>query len=320
MDTFLYNFTGGDDGAYPFSNLVHDAAGNLYGTTWHGGVAWAGTVFKLDPSGNESVMHSFGGPPDGDSPTDLVADDDGNLYGTTWWGGTFNDGTIFKLDSAGTETIIHNFSWEDGANPISGLIWDSEGNLYGTTFGGGVSGYGVVFKLATNTNTLTVLYSFTGGVDGAWPYFGHLLRDPLGNLYGTTSAGGRGCNAYGCGTVYRLDANGMLTTLYAFRDRKDGAGPTSGLVRVHGKFYGTTHSGGVTTCTDNNYPPYVTGCGTVFMLDAKGRGSVLHTFTGGEDGGNPVAGLIADSAGNLYGAASSGGAHGAGVVFKITFP
>jgi uncharacterized repeat protein (TIGR03803 family) len=141
-------------------------------------------------------LHNFMGS-DGKNPyTDLLRDSAGNLYGTTGLGGASGQGVVFKLDPTGTETVLYSFAGgPDGALPWAGLIQDSTGNLYGTTVTGGTSGYGVVFKVDT-TDTETVLYSFTGGTDGANPYAG-VIRDSAGNLYGTTLYGG----LTGCGTA-----------------------------------------------------------------------------------------------------------------------
>jgi uncharacterized repeat protein (TIGR03803 family) len=129
--------------------LIRDAAGNLYGTAEFGGAfSNEGVVFKVDPSGNESVLHSFSGP-DGAYPTArLVRDGAGNLFGTTGGGGVSGYGVVFKLDPSGNETVLHSFNNSDGAYPIAGLVRDSAGNFYGTTSAGGASGYGVVFKLS----------------------------------------------------------------------------------------------------------------------------------------------------------------------------
>src|SRR5215469_4800221 len=155
--TVLYTFTGGTDGGGPQSNLIMDAAGNLYGTTAFGGSSpncsfGCGTVFKLDPSGNETVLHAFTGTPgDGARPFGgLIMDAASNLYGTTqdFGGCDLGCGIVFKLDPSGNETVLHTFTGSDGANPSAGLIMDAAGNLYGTTPGGGASGgCGTVFKI-----------------------------------------------------------------------------------------------------------------------------------------------------------------------------
>lgn len=193
-----------------------------------------------------------------------------------------------------TFTLLHTFTGPDGSFPTAGLVRDSTGNLYGTTFYGGANSLGVVFKLDTSNNE-TVLHSFAGGSDGANPY-GGVIRDSAGNLYGTTTAGGSPtCQ---CGIVFKVSSSGKETVLYRFRGGTDGAVPWSGLTRdSEGNLYGTTTSGGY-----SNY-------GTVFKVNSSGKESVLYRFRGGSDGSAPVAGVIRDSEGNLYGAT--------GALFKI---
>jgi uncharacterized repeat protein (TIGR03803 family) len=320
-ETVLYSFTGSSDGASPDAGLIRDAAGNLYGTTERGGkcrrfVAGCGTVFKLDTTGKETVLHRFRGA-DGATPiAGLIRDSAGNFYGTTLLGGGTGCvrpgcGTVFILDTTGKETVLYSFTGTggDGAFPHAGLIRAAAGNFYGTTSGGGdltcnaPFGCGVVFKLDT-TGKETVLYSFTGSPDGASPDAG-LIRDSAGNFYSTTSGGG---GAFGKGTVFKLDTTGNETVLHSFTGTGgDGALPSAGLIRdTVGNLYGTTTSGGA-----SDY-------GTVFKLDTSGNETVLYSFTGGADGATPTAGLIRDSAGNLYGTTFGGGAFGYGTVFKLT--
>lgn len=147
-ETVLYSFTGGTDGSGPYAALIRDMAGNLYGTTFAGGAANVGTVFKLDKTGKEAVVHSFTGGVDGSYPfAGLVRDAAGNLYGTASSGGAYGHGTVFKLGTTGTETVLHSFSGKDGAGPEGGLLMDAKGDLYSTTTGGGAYGYGVVFGI-----------------------------------------------------------------------------------------------------------------------------------------------------------------------------
>jgi uncharacterized repeat protein (TIGR03803 family) len=134
--------------------LALDNKGDLYGTTIQGG-SGLGIVFKIDTLGNETVLHSFAGPPtggpgaDGAHPFAGLLMDKGKLYGTTVYGGTFGVGTVFEIDESGNETMLHNFAnLPDGANPwFDGLIADKKGNLYGATFAGGVFAEGMVFIL-----------------------------------------------------------------------------------------------------------------------------------------------------------------------------
>jgi uncharacterized repeat protein (TIGR03803 family) len=307
-ETVLYSFAGVPDGANPYAALVRDSAGNLYGTTLKGGSSDFGTVFRLDTTGLETVLHSFTGP-DGQYPwARLVRDSAGNFYSTTKNGGSSNNcsggcGTVFKLDTTGAETVLYNFTGgADGYYPDAGLVRDAAGNLYGTTSTGGDSFVGTVFKL-DSTGAETVLHTFTTSPpDGAHPHAG-LIRDAAGNLYGTTYNGG----AYGDGAVFKLDATSAETVLYSFKALRDGTKPYADpLLRdAAGNLYGTTYWGG------SSYS------GTVFKLDTTGTKTMLHDFTG-PDGQHPVAGLIRDSAGNLYGTTTDGGAFGRGTVFKIS--
>jgi len=201
--------------------------------------------------------------------------------------------------------VLYSFTGgNDGANPVAGVVRDKAGNLYGTTFDGGASLLGVVFKL-DKTGKETVLHSFTGGTDGANPY-GGVVRDAAGNLYGTTYYQG----TLGDGTVFKLDKTGKETLVYSFAGGGDGASPTASLVLdTTGNLYGTTFVGGAF------------GFGAVFKLDTAGQETVQYSFTGGNDGAWPYAGLTRDAAGHLYGTALEGGTgcggSGCGVVFEL---
>jgi len=309
----LYNFKSGPGGIVPFAGVTLDPKGNLYGTSGGDGAVASGTVFKLDTSGKHTVLYNFTGRRgDGQSPFigTLTRDHAGNLYGTTINGGIYSQfcipgcGTVYKLDPRGKETILHTFTGTngDGAQPYGGVIFDSSGNLYGATPLGGANGQGIIFKLDSHGKE-TILYTFTGGADGGAP-IGTLVSDDHGNFYGTAATGG----AVGVGTVFKIDATGKYTLLYTFTDAGDGGFPESPLVLdPAGNLYGTTDIGGAS------------GFGNVFKVDAKGNETVLYSFTGGADGGSPsYAGLVRDAAGNLYGAAPSGGNKADfGVVFKI---
>lgn len=328
--TVLYSFKTGRDGAEPNGNLVRDKMGNLYGTTALGGnqgtncPLGCGTVYRLDTkTGTETVLYRFRTSihGDGSQPSGgLVMDETGNLYGTTPRGGNVacDCGTVFKLDpTIGTETVLYRFTGgADGGFPASGLLPDGAGNLYGTTYYGGngcPGGCGTVFKVDA-AGIETVLYSFSGGTDGAGP--NALARDQVGNFYGTTSIGGNlSCNpGGGCGTVFKLvpnsDRSWTESVLHSFTGTADldGIFPEGGLVLdAGGNLYGTTPGGGL--CFQ---------CGTVFKLDpTTGTETVLYLFTGGVDGGFPFAGLVLDLRGNLYGTTSSGGNVNFGTVFKV---
>jgi uncharacterized repeat protein (TIGR03803 family) len=220
----LYSFTGGSDGCFPYSGVVRDSAGSLYGVAFEGGDGFCnsgkGVVFKVDTSGNETVLHIFSGGSDGANPDSvLIFDSQGNLYGTTQNGGSSacggtGCGTVFRVSPGGDETVLYAFcslsNCADGETPLFGpLVMDKTGNLYGTTITGGTysdcngGSCGVVFKLGSSGKE-TVLHSFTGGSDGAFPYAG-LTIDPSGSLYGTAGYGGAKC--YGsntCGVVFKL--------------------------------------------------------------------------------------------------------------------
>jgi uncharacterized repeat protein (TIGR03803 family) len=329
----LYSFTDSNgDGASPEGSLIMDLSGNLYGTTYEGGINNGGIVFELiNSSGTytEQILHSFNAQDgDGANPyAGLIMDSSGNLYGTTISGGT-GGGIVFELiNSSGTytEQILHSFSQSksDGVSPYGGLIMDSSGNLYGTTFSGGTGGVGIVFELVNSSGTYTeqVLYSFTGtNGDGAYPR-GSLILDSLGNLYGTTQqggvigAGGKGGNG-GSGIVFELvNSSGTYTEqiLHSFNPQNgDGALPLAGvIVDSSGNLYGTTNIGGAYSV------------GTVFeLVNSAGSysESLLSSFGSSCNAGGsyPFGGLVMDSSGNLYGTTQGGGANGAGVAFSLS--
>jgi len=262
-----------------------------------------------------SVLYSFPGKATGSFPTGLIRDSAGNLYGTTQWDGELSWGIVFKVSPTGAETTLYTFmGMADGGNPEAGLVMDSAGNLYGTTYQGGelsaclqvASGCGVVFKLDT-AGKETALYTFTGGADGANPFAG-LIMDAAGDLYGTTLYGGDSNS----GNVFKIDTTGKETVLHTFTGGADGGNPQARLVLdPSGNLYGTTQHGGT----------YLKG--TVFKLSTDGEESVLHSFGGPPDGAYPLAGVVLDSAGNLYGTTFQGGipyacfSAGCGVVFKL---
>jgi uncharacterized repeat protein (TIGR03803 family) len=331
-ETVLHNFAGSPDGAYPYGGfLVRDAKGNLYGATYWGGAYGGGTVFALSKKGTETVLYSFGPAgsyADGQSSYGVTRDAQGNFYGATTFGGAYSPyGTVFQVTPAGNETVLYNFEGgSDGAEPQSPLIRDSKGNLYGTSFQGGYpgcgdyDGCGTVFEV-TPSGKETVLHTFTGlPDDGAFPTAG-LVRDSKGNFYGTTTLGG----VFGYGTVFIVTKKEEAEkVLYNFKGgTSDGSGPSGGLVRdKQGNFYGTTAGGGGSG--NGGF-----GWGTIFKMSPDGAVTVLYSFTGGEDGGNPVGNLVIDKEGNLYGTTVYGGvngpgcwsiqtSYGCGTVFKLS--
>lgn len=326
-ETILFQYTLGPDGGHPRGSLVRDSSGNLYGTARDGGdtncffpgqTSGCGVIYKLDPSGHQTILHTFTGAPDGAAPdAGLIRDSAGNLYGTTEFGGNpscpqgegHGCGTVFKLDSACNLTTLHSFAGPEGASPMCALLRDSTGNLYGTASGGAFSG-GVLFKLSPS-GKLTVIHNFGHSHDGSGPVAG-VIRDSAGNFYGTTTGGGSSF----FGTVYKVTSTGKETVLHSFTNRQDeGQNPFGGLVRdPSGSLFGTTASGGdLHSCAFA-----VPGCGTIFKLDPTGKETILHLFENGADGATPLGTLIEDSTGNLYGTAANGGQNGFGVVFKFT--
>lgn len=331
----LYDFSfpkGSKNGYGTYSSLVRDADGNLFGTTAFGGIGNNGIIFQLTPAGIETVLYRFR-PADGRQPlAGLVLDAQGNFYGTTDRGGAARKGVVFKFTPSGTETVLHSFGPKgsgDGENPFAGtLLMDAEGNLYGTTYMGGITankyceyphtntkGCGAVFKVSP-TGQETVLYAFKGNVfNDGWGPIGGVVQDVQGNLYGTTyNGGGYGClYGFGCGTVFKVTPDGTETILHVFGGKSDGALPYASLVfDAQGNLYGTTAMGGGFGCQ------YGIGCGTVFKVTPDGTETVLYTFTGGDDGGIPLAPLVFDGQGNLYGTTMSGGLNGGGTVFELT--
>ncbi len=263
----LYAFTGKSDGGNPNAALLRDAAGNLYGTTWSGGIEYCyvyygcGVIFKVNASNQETVLYSFTDGTDGKMPGGLVADAAGNLYGTTYDGGTYGLGCVFELDTAGTLIVLYSFPGGAGSSdPTGHLVMDSAGNLYGTTYSGfDSSGFGIVFKLDTAGN-LTILHNFTSASDGEYP--NSLVIDAAGNLYGVTLGGGTGSGCYygSCGTVFELDTAGQKTVLHSFSG-SDGQLPDGLTMDQSGDLYGTTLGGG-----KGSQCSYYHGCGVVFKL------------------------------------------------------
>jgi uncharacterized repeat protein (TIGR03803 family) len=313
-EVVLHSFAGpSSDGANPyFAPLTLDADGNVYGTTPNGGASGQGVVFKITAGGTETVLYSFTGGTDGASPrSGVIRDSSGNLYGTTYDGGEFGDGVVFEVSSAGVETVLHSFesTSTDGSHPDGGLVRDSAGNLYGTTAYGGPSGNGLVFEAPPDGPEL-VLHSFAGyPSDGALPFGTSLLRDPAGDLYGTTYFGG----TTGNGVVFKVTAAGSETVLLNFNGGSGGGNPYDGLAEdASGNLYGTTENGGSAQC---GYQ----GCGVLFKLSPTGKDGILHNFDlSTTDGAYSYGGAVRDPEGNLYGTLSAGGPSSCGAVFKYT--
>ncbi len=354
LATTMYAFQGAPDGSGPAAALLVDKSGDVFGTTAGGGTGKAclggcGAVFELKPGAGgykETILYSFLGAQknDGDLPLGgVVADAAGTLYGTTEYQGggsgcqNLGCGTVFKLThtrSGYQETVLYVFKGGgDGANPTGNLIVDASGALFGTTVAGGSNAdgcppttCGTVFKLTPNGSAYaeSIIHRFAGRNDGGLPY-GGLIEDATGALYGTTSYGGRGCNLYTCGTVYKLApaAHRRLgyrkTILHAFTGGAgDGAQPMAGLaVDAAGALYGTTRYGGGTACAGGS------GCGAVFKLTPSRRGYVaglIYRFQPSGDGIFPQAPVVIGQTGAVFGTTLAGG-HGQrggnGVVFEL---
>ena len=350
----LYCFQGGTDGASPYAGVVLDSAGNLYGTTYQGGLSGRGVVYKLNTSGQESVLYSFTGGADGSGPyAGVIRDSAGNLYGTTYNGGTANAGVVYRLSPAGQETVLYNFTGgADGENPYAGVTFDSAGNLYGTTYYGGAVNGGVLYKLSPSGQE-TVLHNFAPGPGSCVSPYAGVIVDKSGNLYGTansavykvtacghytqladlawTEVGGvpsagltvdSSGNLYGTtdgaqqdtttlapwGAVYKVSTSGTLTILHRFRGFSNGKNSNSGknagvILDAEGNLYGTSFYGGVG--------------GMIFKLDTTGQETAIHKFPAAPGGSFPFGGVIRDRAGNIYGTAGDGGATNQGALYRL---
>ncbi len=316
--TTLVDFAG-SNGYRPNASLVEGDDGNFYGTTESGGSGGAGTVFRLTPAGVITVLKNFvsdfAGPSGRWPEAALVKGNDGNLYGTTSSGGSSGYGTIFRISLAGDFTTLAELTGASGAHPGSypySLVKSNDGNFYGTTQYG-VSSNGTIFKM-TPTGVITVLATFDdtlGPNPGSQPE-APLVQGADGNFYGATSSGGSG----GRGTFFKVTPTGSLTTLNELTVDGTSVGlvgsqPVANLVQAsNGNFYGSTRFGGTK------------GLGTIFKMTPDGAFTSLAAFSGNQGvadrGAYPLGALVEHPNGNLYGASSSGGAVGAGTVFKIT--
>jgi uncharacterized repeat protein (TIGR03803 family) len=314
----LYSFGGSStDAIGPSGVLVQATDGNFYGTS-AGGINGSGngntvylgygTVYKITPAGEETVLYAFAGPPDGAYPVSLIQGSDGNFYGTTAQGGLDNVGTAFRLTPQGVETILYSFLPQSVVAYPAGLIQGSDGNFYGTA-GGGVSGCGVVFKL-TSEGVYTVLYSFAGSEgatdgDGARPS-GQLVQGSDGNFYGVTNGGGliignsgQSGPQYG-GTVFKVTPEGVETILHRFSGGPDGGGPSAGLIQGRdGTFYGLA-----------SY--------TVFSITAEGVETALYSFPESVVSSFSDSALTQGTDGNFYGTTTGGGNNDGGTMFQLT--
>jgi uncharacterized repeat protein (TIGR03803 family) len=342
----LYALNPSTDGMESTAPLVQASDGNFYGTTLQGGSGGTGTIFRVTPAGNFTVLYAFAqnaGQPTGP----LVQGPDGSLYGTSFAGGSANLGQIFSVSPSGVFSSIYSFTGNnDGAEPTTGLVIGSNGLFYGGNEG--LSGAGTIYSYSPGGTVNAVVgpsntdgrgamaqlmlandgnyYGTSGGAFGRGGIFqltpaaqlNMFYSFPGGNLSGSPNALIQGVdgNLYGtsyyggrlnAGSFFSLSTSDVFTSLYAFSGSSDGGYPLGSLVQgADGNFYGTTS-------TDN-----ISGYGEVFKVTPTGSLTVLHTFTNGSDGSQPRAGLAVGRDGNFYGTTTSGGAYNSGAAFMIT--
>ncbi len=318
-ETVLYSFCAQSGcPALPDGGVIADPEGNLYGVTYSGGIN--GSVFKLTPTGELSVLDSFDDSHQGVAPEGQLAfDKQGDVYGTAVEGGTHRylvtagDGTIFKLSPDGTETDLYNFGANitDGIGPTGGVVIDAGGNLYGVTYRGGAYGVGTVFRVSPE-GVETILHTFVNDkTDGSYPSAG-LVMDSRSNVYGTTESGG----LYGGGTVFEVTAQGSYRILHNFAAYPgDASSPEASLALDSlGNLYGTTGYGGTYSA------------GAVFKMTPGSHGSwneiILGSFNRFARQPNnscwdPLSNVAFDAQGNLYGTTRGGGLWGDGCAYQI---
>jgi len=291
--TDLHDFKGSDGCcAGAPSMMAQGQDGNIYGATTSGGIHFYGNIFKITPSGTLTSIHDFdlthGGGPQGGISMGM----DGNFYGTTYQGGK-GFGTVFKITPSGTFTELYDFTnTTDGAYPKTPPVQAQDGNLYGTTNNGTIA---VLYKITTAG-------VFTPLVTLAAQSYSPLILATNGNLYGTTLYGG----TYNGGTIFQYTPTSKaFKTLFSFHTEFSPWGPL--MQGVDGALYGTTSTGG-------------TGSGgTLYKITTAGVYKVLVNFVvSSANGSSPFAGVVQGSDKFLYGVASTGGANGQGVLYKVS--
>jgi len=302
--TLLYSLDNTKDGSNPIGGLYRNSDGNLYGLTSEGGKNLFGTVFKITPTGTYTVLNSFNGASQGNSPSGtIVRAKDGAYYGTTYSEGTFKHGSIFKI-CGGVTTILHSFNKNtEGGFPFGGLVQATDGNLYGITSEGGNYNGGTIYRVTTN-GSYKVLYHLNSATDGANPN-GALIQGKDGSFYGTTKVGGPNR----AGTIFKITSAGAFKVLYSLNYSTDGRSPEGNLVQgADGSLYGTTSDGGTYAY------------GTIFKISATGTNfKVIKHLNSIADGSRPLGGLVLGKDGNFYGTTSDGGSTSYdGAIFRIT--
>lgn len=291
-----------DWGTGPQGDLIQWTDGNFYGMTETGGTFEYGTLFRMTPGGQVTILRHFEPAADGGSPRGgLAAGTDGNLYGMTRTGGLGNYGTIFRFNPVtSTYTVIkHLYASTDGGNPQENLVRGTDGNFYGTNYMGGANGLGTIFRINPVTNAYAVLHSFTGAGTGQNP-MGSLVRANDGNFYGTTYLGGSG----GIGVIFRISQGGTFSVVRHLKGPDGGYNRGSLTLGNDGNLYGLGYNGGAT------------GGGTLFRLNPVTNAYTVMRNLSGADGLFPNGSLVKDSNGTFYGMMTSGGANSAGTIFR----
>jgi uncharacterized repeat protein (TIGR03803 family) len=308
----LYAFGPNQDNGYnPNSRLVLATDGNFYGTCAGSGHPLPGslpegTVFRLTPSGDVTMVFTFHGS-DGRRPNGVIQGNDGNFYGTTGYDGPSGGGTVFKVTPGGTRTTLYRFASGSptGDTPLAALVKGRDGNFYGTTSRGGTNRYGTIFKI-TPGGTLTTLHNFGqdfNDTDGAVPQ-APLVLGTDGNFYGTATNGGSDDG----GTIFKITSGGTFTLLHSFNgtvgNTAEGFEPSGGLIQgSDGNFYGVTDRGGTSDL------------GVIYKITPAGHYTVLHSIVS-NDGASPVGELAEGIDGNFYGV--TGKTTASGSIYRIT--
>ena len=297
--TTIYNFIGGNNGSQPVAGVVRDSAGNFYGTTSGGGASGGGVVFKVTPSGKETVLYSF---PTGTFESFPVAvDSSGNVYGYSY-NHNQSYGLMFEITPTGSYSVLYNFcslpNCADGSLPTGSPIIDKSGNLYGTASAGGDFNYGVVFTVSAQ-HVYSVLYSFVGVADSGTP-IGKLTQVASGLMYGCASGDDSGTS----GAIFTITSSGAFSTVYSFTGGVDGYGPVGPLISdSSGNVYGVTV----------NYSSFDAGA-VLFEISPEGAETTI--YTAGEAGAIPE--IAMDKSGDFYGETYFGGPKHLGTIYKLT--